>query len=193
MERSIRIWSIFISKAVFKTPWFKIREDYVGFPDGRKSRYYTLEGRDLVAILALTDKKDVILVKQYRHGVQKITYDIPGGEVREDETPVQAAHREFLEETGFRADKIQLLGIVYPDSARTNVIKHVFIAGKLRQTQLSKPDTEPEFIEVQFRPFTTILSAMQSNHLKESTLIIAIMMYFLYIIKLTDFGSEISF
>lgn len=67
--------------------------------------FYIVEHPSFVNIIAINKKGQFILEKQYRHGLQIITYELPAGIIEENETPLETAKRELLEETGFGGGK----------------------------------------------------------------------------------------
>jgi 8-oxo-dGTP pyrophosphatase MutT (NUDIX family) len=79
-------------------------------------------------IIAITPQQEVILIRQYRHGVGKVIWEIPGGVVDPGETPLQAAGRELLEETGYRAATIIETGVVSPNPDNHTNFMHTFLA-----------------------------------------------------------------
>ena len=76
-----------------------------------------LHTRDWVNVVALTDDLQVVLVSQYRHGVDEITLEIPGGIVDPGEDPAEAAVRELREETGYTGERVTRIGRVEPNPA----------------------------------------------------------------------------
>ena len=104
-------------KNVLKTPWFNVESRTV---TGLESPYFTLTLLDYVTILAITNDNRVILVKQYRPALEIETIELPSGHVEINEPPKSAARRELLEETGYEADDIKLLGILNPNTGRLN-------------------------------------------------------------------------
>lgn len=98
-------------QTVFKTPWFSIeKENFNEVKSLRGDPYYRLKSSDGVLVLALTDKKEIVLVKQFRPAIRKKTCEIPSGEVNRFETPRRAAARELHEETGYICKRLQFLG-----------------------------------------------------------------------------------
>lgn len=79
--------------------------------------FYRIESPDWVNIVALTRDEHLVLVRQFRHGSRTVTLEIPGGLIDPGETPSQAAGRELLEETGFRAGRLEDLGSLNPNPA----------------------------------------------------------------------------
>jgi ADP-ribose pyrophosphatase len=114
-------------------------------PDGRVVNYdIKNEGRS-VCILALTPENNVVLVRQFRPGPEKILLELPGGAIENDETPEVAIRRELLEETGYIGD-IQFVGSSFCCAYSTRG-SYNFVATNCRRIQEPTPD-EFEFIEV---------------------------------------------
>ena len=83
--------------------------------DGKRHRFYRILSGSWAQIVPVTKEGDVVLVRQYRHGAGKITLEMPAGLVDLGESPAEAAVRECLEETGYRARNPISLGVVYPN------------------------------------------------------------------------------
>jgi len=103
------------SKTVFSTPWFKLLAKRV---DQEADPYYSLQTADYVSIVAVTNKGRVLLVRQYRPAVERMTLELPSGHVDGGMTPEDAAKQELLEETGYLARQVELLGCICPDTGR---------------------------------------------------------------------------
>ncbi len=116
-----------------------MRRDTCETPSGvLVPEYYVLEYPDWVNAMAVTDDGNVILVRQYRHPVEKVLLEIPGGVMDpEDESPEIAMRRELLEETGYVFDEVHFLGITSPNpSTHTNrVFMYLATGGKKIQEQ----------------------------------------------------------
>ena len=69
------------------------------------------------AIIPLSNKKRVILIKQYRYAVGEYIWEIPAGTLDPDETPITCARRELIEETGYSAHEWQKLGEITSENA----------------------------------------------------------------------------
>jgi len=91
------------------------RIDICELPSGHIIKPVVLEYNPEVTILTMTRSQEVVLVKEYRHGIQKTILQLPGGSVDEGESPLEAAKRELLEETGFRSDTFIEVGHVNPN------------------------------------------------------------------------------
>jgi ADP-ribose pyrophosphatase len=100
-------------------------------PDGRLTEWYLVDGGKTVAIFALTPENDVILVRQFRPGPNRVLDEMPGGYVDSGESPVEAARRELLEETEYEGD-VQILASTWLSASATTQ-KFVAIARNCRR------------------------------------------------------------
>ena len=98
-----------LSSAYLRREWPPIREDEVMLAGKRKASWVTLEFGDSVVIAAVTEKKEILLVRQYRHGTQRLEWELPGGAVHPGEPWEDAVRRELLEETGYGAGHVESL------------------------------------------------------------------------------------
>ncbi len=107
----------------------------------KEGKFYTLSCGDWVNIIALTDENEVIMVEQYRHGIEDLTLEIPGGCV--DNTDIDAhaaAIRELREETGCVAERWTLLGKNHPNPALQNNLCYTYLAEGVRQLESPRFD-----------------------------------------------------
>jgi len=108
--------SIIKRETVFSTAWFDVLAKTVsGFGD---DPFYALRIYDYVAVVALTERGEILLVRQYRPAVEKFTLELPSGIVEPGEDPAEAAKRELIEETGYAADQVEELPALCTDSGR---------------------------------------------------------------------------
>jgi ADP-ribose pyrophosphatase len=99
----------------FATPWFEILAKTMK-PD--EAPYYSLRLPDYSAIVAITGDQQIVAVRQYRPAVERYTIELPSGLVDPGESPAEAASRELLEETGYQAGEVEVLGSMEPDTGR---------------------------------------------------------------------------
>ena len=86
------------------------------------------EFRAWANIMAITKTGEVVLVRQYRHGVRDVLLEFPGGVVEDGEEPIEGAKRELLEETGYVASEWIQVGALYPNPALQTNTLHCFLA-----------------------------------------------------------------
>ncbi len=166
-------WQKISSQPQYQCNIFSIRKDRSRSPNsGREHDFDVLESCDWINIIALTEQDDLVLIRQYRHGTEEITTEIPGGMVEPGEEPLAAAKRELAEETGYQADDWQQLGLVEPNPAFQNNTTYTFLARNACQTSLAQPD-ENEEIEVVIRPLSEIWSLIDQGIVKHALVLCA--------------------
>ncbi|HYP89202.1 MAG TPA: NUDIX hydrolase [Polyangiaceae bacterium] len=137
-------WQVLESKLVVSERWLQLREDRVRLANGHEiERFHVIHGPDWASVLCVTEASEVVLVRQYRHGIVKASLELPAGVIEPNETPEEAARRELLEETGFESDDWVSIQTVSTEPARHTTTAHFFCARGARQTRPPAPeDTE---------------------------------------------------
>lgn len=110
---TIKPWKILETSYPF--PW--IRVDKCELANGNLLDATTFQFRSWANIVALTKDNQVVLVKQYRHGVGDVLLEFPGGVVETGEDPLVGAQRELIEETGYKASQLIEVGKIFPNPA----------------------------------------------------------------------------
>ena len=113
---------------VFETPWFKIRSKEL--PES--SPHYFIQTTDFVAVVALNEQGHLLLVRQFREGVGGMTLELPSGHVEEGDTPEETARKELIEETGYEADRFELMSALSPSTSRYTSRLWCFFAKGIR-------------------------------------------------------------
>ncbi len=97
-----RPWKVLQSEYLAQKPWYTVRHERMQLPNGRViPDYYLYEYPDWINVIARTAEGDFVMVSQYRPGIADTCYEIVAGVMETGETPLEAARRELLEESGF--------------------------------------------------------------------------------------------
>jgi len=116
---------------------------------GQEHVFYRIESRPWVNVVALTPSDELVMVRQFRHGSRRVTLEIPGGIVDPGESPAQAAGRELLEETGYRAGRLESLGSINPNPALFANRVHMQLALDCQSVaQIQNSGTEETWVEL---------------------------------------------
>ena len=102
--------------------------------------YYVLEYPDWINVVAVTDRDEILLIRQYRHGIGQTVLELPSGIVDRSESPSQAARRELLEETGHSVGRLELTGVLSANPATHDNRTHCFLATGCRSVAAPRPD-----------------------------------------------------
>lgn len=138
---------------VFDVTRRRMREHPVANEPSKEGDFFVIRAPDWVNVVALTADDQILLIEQWRHGVQHATLEIPGGMVDPGESPLDAARRELKEETGYEAEGWTELGAVEPNPAIQSNRCHTFLARGCRRVEVPTFDSN-ERIHTRTAPFS---------------------------------------
>jgi 8-oxo-dGTP pyrophosphatase MutT (NUDIX family) len=145
------IWKEESRKKVFDCRVFSVNESLCKAPNGKTGVFSVIDAADwaiVVPVLETPSGKEFLMVWQWRHGLRELSLEFPGGVFEPGENAEEAASRELLEETGYKAGKIRKLGEFSPNPAIMSNKVHFFLAGDLVNTGKQGLDAD-EFLEVE--------------------------------------------
>jgi len=163
----IEPWQVLESKYSYRDPWLAVRSDTVRVPNGTVlSPYHTIEFPEWVCAVALTPQQEILLIEEYRHGVKRLSFELPCGAPDHDgEDVLDAMKRELLEETGFAAQEWHALGSSTANTARQNNRVHAFLALDVRRVSDQKLDPG-EVIRAHLVPWAKFVADLAEGRLE---------------------------
>jgi ADP-ribose pyrophosphatase len=162
------------SQPVYTGRIVRFRVDTVELPNGSTARREIVGTPGAVTIVALTDDRQVRMVRQYRSAIGDFLLELPAGTLHAGEAPQDAAPRELAEETGDRAAHWQYLTRFHTTPGICDEIMHLFLATDLTpgRTNLD-PD---EYIEVVTVPLDRALAMVRSGEIRDAKTIVGLAM-----------------
>ena len=137
----IENWKIQSSSYLFKHKYLTIRKDSVVTQNGTViPDFYVIENPDWINVIALTEDGMFVMEQQYRHGIGTVGYEICAGMIEECETPLEAAKRELLEETGYSGGEWVEFMQSTPNPSSMNNTNYTFLAREVKKTAEPKQD-----------------------------------------------------
>lgn len=122
-----------------------MRVDRVELPNGRIAAREVVEHPGAVAVLAQSAPDTVVLVRQFRYPINELSLELPAGKLERGEDPLQAAHRELAEETGYAAGKMEFVMSFYSTPGFSDERMHLYLATDLQAGE-PQPDDD-EFVD----------------------------------------------
>lgn len=171
----INKWKILKSRMVIDNQWCNVRQDEIELPNGKVIDDYFVNIRpDIALVLPITVQKEIIFVRQYRHGIGEILLELPAGSFNpQEENSLEAAARELEEETGYVAERMTLLATLYDNPVKDTNRIHLFIAENASLSSQQKLDIT-EDIEVVLIPITEIIERISNQEICVSGTLAAI-------------------
>ncbi|MGI6648395.1 MAG: NUDIX domain-containing protein [Bacillota bacterium] len=161
------------SEYVYQGRMINLRVDQVELPDGKSAQREIVEHPGAVAVVALTNNRELVMVRQYRKPIDKVILEIPAGKLNHNEDPEICAQRELLEETGYQAGQLSLIARYYTTPGFSDEVMYLYLARKLIELEQS-PD-EDEFIEMTRVPLATAQQMVLTGEIQDAKTIIGIL------------------
>ena len=123
MNNKKKNWKILSRKLVYDgSPHMKISIDKVELPNGKIiNDYHRIEIKDAVMLLVKNKKGELLTYKEYRHGINCESLTFPAGAIEKDESEIDAAKRELMEETGYIANSFDIINDYISNNHNLNV------------------------------------------------------------------------
>lgn len=167
---------------------FDVWEEDVPLPDGKSTKQNWIDHKPTVAVVAINDKNEILLIKQYRTAVKKYLLEIPAGSFgNAEESPIICAQRELAEETGFKANTLIKLFEGYLLPGYCNEYMYFFLAKDLFSEPL--PPDEDEFIEIIPTNFSKVKALLKKGEIIDAKTALGIVLAENYLNNNTNFSK----
>ncbi len=182
MSKPVKPWTRKSMQQIADCRVLKIHESISISPETEEEHnFYVMETADWVNVVLVTTSNELVCIRQFRHGSEEITLEIPGGIVNPGEEPNVAAARECLEETGYETDELISLGVLNPNPAIFTNKLHTFVAPNAKLvTDISNSPTEQT--EVQLIPMEQVADLLVAGEI-DHALVTATLWRMLYFLK----------
>ena len=160
---------------IYKGAILNLRKDRVTVKDGKESYREIIEHNGGVIILGVTGDGRIPMIKQYRKALEKAAFELPAGKLEIGEDPLEAARREFREETGYIASEIKHIISFYPTVGYSSEFLHVYFA-----TGLTAGETdfdENEAIEITEHTPEELYQMIDDGLIDDGKSLIALLLY----------------
>jgi ADP-ribose pyrophosphatase len=155
------------SEQVFSGRIVNLSVHDVELPNGMYAKREIIKHPGAVAIVALDDNRNVLLIKQFRLGAGKVLVELPAGTLEPDEPVETCAIRELREETGYRPGMLERIGGWFVAPGYTTEYIHLYLATDLTEDPIA--GDEDEFIEVMKVPFSKAIEMVDHGKISNST------------------------
>jgi len=171
---SVEPWESLSTESVYDCRIFTVLQRQSRSPHSQSvHNVYVLEAPDWVNIIPLTADRQVVMVRQYRHGIAGVTLEVPAGMMEAtDPEPMVAARREMVEETGYDSDVIESLGFTHPNPALQDNRCHTFLARDVVRHGVPRNDTM-EHTEPVLVPLARIADLIRTGVITHALAIVA--------------------
>lgn len=154
---------------------FTVRKERRRSPrTGEEHDFFLLDCPNWVNVVALTPRREIIFVEQYRHGSDEVELEIPGGIIDPgDVSPLTAGCRELLEETGYQGRDAQLIGQVHPNPALMGNICYTVLTRNCEMVKAVELDITEDLATV-LVPVDDVSELVRSGKIRHSLVVAAL-------------------
>jgi 8-oxo-dGTP pyrophosphatase MutT (NUDIX family) len=172
-------WQVHATRQVFGNRWLKVALDDVSLPDGRRYEYTRLEPAGIgVGVIGFNATGEVLLEREYRHGVGQVVWQLPGGLADEGEDWQSAGLRELREETGYapavvNPETVRYLGMVWDNPGFGTAQSQIYAAWGLVQVSDVRRDAA-EFVTLHWQSAHWLCEAVRQGEIQDRVVVAAV-------------------
>lgn len=162
------------SEKIYDGKMINLRIDTVELPDKKYSKREIVEHPGAVAVIAITEDNEILLVEQYRKAVDQVLLEIPAGKIEIDEEPNITAMRELEEETGYKAESVEYLLETYSSPGFTNERIYIFLAKNIEKVS-DKLGVDGENLRIKKVKLDKLIKEIKRGQIMDSKTILALL------------------
>ncbi len=162
---------------IYQSKWVNLYRDQVRFPDGRiiDQHHVVSFNTGAVGVIVANDNDELLLIESYRYISQSIGWEIPAGGMEEDETIMDAALREVMEETGHKIEDVSKICSYHPSNGSTD---QVFNIVKARAVGHSQGFDANEVKSIKWFPKAVVREMIKNNEIADGMSLTGLLLYF---------------
>lgn len=160
----------------YKGSIIDVYKDYVQMPGGKIVEWDFVDHKGAAAVLPVTEDGKIVMVKQYRNALNRVTLEIPAGGINPGETPYESAVRELTEETGYCSDEVSHLKDIVSAIGFCNETIYIYLAEHLKPAKQNLD--EDEFLDVYEYPLEEVMDLILSNQIIDGKTTAAVLAYY---------------
>ncbi len=166
------------SKKIYTGRILNLRVDEIRLANGRRTTREVVEYRGAVTLIPVLGD-NILFVRQFRYPVGEELLELPAGKIEENEHPDDTAYRELIEETGYRAGRLQLLSRFYTAPGYSTEDMYLFLADELERSEMS-PDYD-EIIEPIQLPVEQVFEMLRRDEFHDAKTILGLLWFFQFV------------
>jgi 8-oxo-dGTP pyrophosphatase MutT (NUDIX family) len=176
-ESAPQRWARLGAHSFARTRIFDVQSVLFRHPQRAEAKeFFVIDAPDWVNVVALTPAHELVLVRQFRFGIDDFSLEIPGGLIERGEDPVAAGLRELREETGYTGARARPLGWVHPNPAMQSNRCHLVLVEEARRTAEVSWDDDEE-IEVRTQPVDEVFSLARTGGITHALVLDALLLF----------------
>ncbi len=169
-------WETLSSKTIYNGfLGHKVRIDDVIGPSGNENEYFVVELKDNATILGITEDKKVVMERTWRYPIEKEILELPVGGIEKGEESLDAAKREFKEETGYTSEDWTFLGSHFENDGFCTARCNIFLAKNVIAGKAENCD-ENELLEVELMDFEVLRKMVEEGKIEDVRTKIAVLL-----------------
>lgn len=163
-------------RALYDSPWIRLREDRFRHRRGREGRYAVCGFHpSACGVLAVDEEDRVVLVGQWRYPIEQYSWEIPEGGGKESESPFETIRRELAEEANLEADTWEPLAFIHPSNSSTDEEAFLFLATGLRGSDGRHQAEDDEELAIHREPFRQCLQRVLRGEINDGLTALAVL------------------